>query len=347
MRLMKFLAVAGLILAVNGTAGALTFNTPWAGPITLHVTNYATGTTYDGTYDVGGGVYKATFDTVSGKWLDAATGLYTESASQLYDASKCGVLGAAQNAKAGENGWGIFQVDNIQEGVFDAVNNKIIVNPAHSAAIWTTNATDGTEIVGAYFDRKDIAVRFTTAGDQFIEAAGDQYQMWEQAYGVSGVYDPTQGTAGRLLSAGLPIDKYNTVGYDALGNPIAGAVNILNGVSTTGFVGALAATEVFADFTPDSSSGKVNIFIDVTGGTLMSIFDTNIFVSPKGGPNADIRLDVGDEATTVGGLTPWLTHSSDPLQMDVVPEPITMFSAFLGICGLGTYIRRRMKVTAA
>jgi len=346
MRVFKFLMFAGLILAVTGTVGAVTFTEAYNGPLVMHVHNYADGTTYTGkiTFDAGA-TYVDTFDpALTGKWANPVTGVYDQVFAPHYAAGKLQVLHNVNNAKIGENGWGIFQVDSIQRGIYDSAGNSVNVDYGNPASLW---ATGTTELVGAYFDRKDISVQFSTAGsgagfvytNQIIEAKGDQYQMWEQKFGQ---YDPTLGTAGRLYAGGLPIDKYQGVGYNAVGGLLVGADNLLNGISLAGFVGTDPTTEVFADFTPSSVTGKVHVFIELTGGSEYLFWDTGIFYPQKAGfyTYADMRLDVDDKPVSTAD---WLTYSSDPLQGAFVPEPITMFGCFLGIGALGRYMGKRVR----
>ena len=347
MRYFSVLCILGIAVAVAAPVSATTipFTQAWDGPVYMHVHNFAQGTTYNGTIWDGVSSYIPVYNGTN--WYDQALGTYTVSgsASPLYnphDATH--PLGeiAARAANVNEDGWSVLQIDQIYKGMNIGGNTITPIDITHP--LYDASASGQTvEVVGTLFDRTDIGVQFnnTTLLSQTYESVGDTFALYAQA---TGTFDQgAAGSAGRLISGGTYLDEYASIGFDALGNPIAGSTLVLSGDGAPGFFGTLAATQTLGSVTilGNTATGTSDEYFNALGGTLLSVFDQNAFTAPKVGfPNADLRVHVTDSPNI--NFADWIVQSSDPLTADInIPEPVTMAGLFLGIGFLGRYIRRR------
>jgi len=360
MRVAKLLLVVGLVLAVSGTAGAVAipFTQAWGAPapgapVNMHAVNWAMGSVYTG-FDLGG--------------VPVPLGVYIP-APTLAKTPPTGGM-------PGEDGWGIFQIDQIFKGNLVGVNNIVRIDPANPLYDIAT-ANGGVEIFGIYQGRVDLFVRFNDengsgvldAGDsQTIEFAGDAVDVYAQLLGTADAETTAfLGAAAVIGDAGssgrLATGDYVGIGFDSAGAalPAGVATLALTLAGETGYMGreAVAAIPVEgrATFFPSglSGSGEVDIFYSVTGGTevltwnggdFAGLTDVGIFTPTKvvGAPydGADFKIHVTDQAVAPVGDYDWLVTSSDPITAAVIiPEPITMIGALMGLGGVAGYIRRR------
>jgi hypothetical protein len=364
MRHLKLLAVVGLILAVSGTAEALTyipFRESWIGPVYAHINDRAMGTTYLP-------VLKSGETFVMNKW---------------YAANDLVIKDKADYSNALEVGWSIYSIDAIYKGQYDGFNTISPVDTDHPLYII---GDMGTEIVGTYFERQDLNLKFTSVAEFEYESFATQYEVFVQPLGTAAQVDANghsviglQGGSGRLYDANTStyLDKYLNIGYDASGNPLGdGPVLVLN--EQTGFFGDMwdgatidangnpvldpntfpmhAPTENAGTFNNQTISGHNDVFLSVIGGSDANSWDSDFFdpnnqavVVPWADPNdpnrfADFRLHVTSTTIAQTGDYDWLIQSSDPLTADYpIPEPLTALAVFTGIGGLGGYIRRRRR----
>jgi hypothetical protein len=342
-----------LVLAVSGSALAtgIPFDEPWGGPVFGHIRNKAMGSVYTGTFVDGNAA-------PIGVYLQPGGGVGGD--GNTYPAL---VKLSPTGGEGSEDGWGVFQIDTIWKGDMVGTNNIDaidITNPLYNI----TDAAQTVEIIGMYYDRMDTLVRFNDddsngvwdLGDdsQDIEFVGDQVEIFAQSKNTfrdltrAFLSDPNADGGDAGSSARLPgVDHYIGIGYDANGNPIAGATQVLTLAGEPGYWGTDPNTEGLADFTPEGTSGTgdVDIFYSVTGGTEAARWDTGAFIPQKIGNflNADFRLHVTDSAVTQDPNFDWLVTSSDPLTAVVIPEPLTMLAVGLGIGGLAGYVRRRRR----
>jgi len=356
MRVLKALAVLGLITAVSGTAGAFSLG-GYSGPLILTIADFETGPIYNGTVQTTSTstTYTPVYLSSTSKYYDQSNGTYDLGTAPFYPANQLGVLfQPSVEAFPGES-WGIFKITKIAPGVLDTGTDRV-TDVGNLDIYYTNPANSGLELVGAFYDRSDLAVQFTPDSSNLIDAnhgtenfqsKGDNFQVWEQP---AGTYNPNLGTAGRLTdgNAGAYINKYDGVGYNAAGTAIG--TEIITGIGATGFYGTDGNTVTQSVYTlaasnPLQGSGSANEFLNVTGGTQFKLFDSNIFYPLKSGftLNADVRIDTNESPNTVTG--DWLLRSNDPIQADIpggIPEPLTMIGVFLGVGGLGRYLRRRL-----
>ena len=102
-----------------------------------------------------------------------------------------------------------------------------------------------------------------------------------------------------------------------------------------------------------SNTGAGSAYLHVLGGSFAQYIQPNgrladyiasggymgLGIAPPG-QTVDVHIEF-DLNANEGGAPPWGNTSEDPFRMTVVPEPITMFGAMMGVGGLLHYIRRR------
>lgn len=355
----KLLLVVGLVLAVSGTAGAITLNRAYSGPIAFDLTNRETSNTYypllEGTYGPGG------LPLPSNVGVDYYPGL--------------------NMMTPGETGWGVVRINTIMSGAVAVTHEQIIENDAD--VLWS-NGSDGKELVGIFWNLQDIGFVQGTDGTQTIDATGLKLVIFEQPVGTFASFGGfAQGTAGRLAA-----DQYLGIGYSALNTMIAGATVFATGETTPGFVGNAwtdiagdgfddnVDTEFAGSYNPNvgigAIAGNAAFNWELTGGTLDGL--PAVYGEPDGGiPGANLGSTLGGPDNTgwfwgsggltfsdfdaefvtrtnnptnaVGGGSPtigdWTITSSDVNTVYTVPEPITMIGAVMGIVGVAGYIRKR------
>ncbi|MBE3096615.1 MAG: PEP-CTERM sorting domain-containing protein [Planctomycetes bacterium] len=320
------LLLAGCFLTVVSSpawAGAINFTQPWSGPIVLHLTDYDMSTVYSGP----AGIYPR-IDTAAGLAVFTAAG---------------GIVSTAPGSVAGEDGWGVFTVDQILTGTVLGPNSI----QATGTILWS-NGQDGAELVGMFYGLNDVNLRINVDGSQTVDSAGMLYDFYAQTLGT---FNPNQGSAGRT-GAGA---------YLTVGGPggVGGASNWVGGDAATGFIAPLTGVappniEQKSGFDPTLAvpfaAGRADVFFDVTRGDLgpgMPVtLDTNFFqgADSTGPTTADIYLAITTYANNpknVPGGFDWTVTSSDPASTSVTPEPATMVLVALG--GLGVLFGRKRK----
>lgn len=352
------LAIGSGALAVTNQPGEITFAHPWQGPVYAHVHNHDTGHVYTGFFVDG-------TPCPIGVALPVAGGMGSDGVNYPAATKSLQML-PGLDTRAGESGWGIFQIDILYEGYIAPSGDILPQNTTNP--LWQTGQND-QEIVGIMGGRKDRAVIFDEPGgaNQRILSTDDQYEIYVQKDGTFN--DGAPGTTVRNADGSYP-----TVGDDATSKIL------VNGYTQTGFymdAGLLAGgvpmgicPESIAEFFPAGTSPGhndlyINLYADgetipagdigasgVLGGMNSPYdFDTDFFQGWACGPNvpygADFRLHV--TTTAINGFNDpfwgadynWTVFSSDPLTGYYVPEPITVMGLFFGIGSLGCYLRRR------
>jgi len=358
MRCLKLLAVLGLILAVSGTAGALTyipFRESWDGPVVAHIYDLSQSTTYRPVHADG-----TAFSTSDyGKWWKP---------SDLVSSP-----GLATNP--GEANWSIFQIDVIYKGTDAGYNNITEIDTSHPLYMHGDN---NIEVVGALFGRQDNLVKFTSPARFEYESRNDYVEVFAQTLGTAApnpaIGIGAAGSAGRIYDAnsGTYLNEYVSIGYDAAGN-LLGDAPVLVLSPDAGYFGDEFDTDpnhYDANYAPNihqvaeaegyfvlsASHGELDSYYSVIGGTSVQSWDTDFFspmslMFPKPWANSlttsDIRIHVTNDpiGNRPNAAYDWPMYSSDPLRAYFVPipEPLTVLGAFLGLGGLGGYIRRRRR----
>lgn len=316
MRILKIAMVACLILAVSGTAGAITFNQPYSGPIKFKLESWDMGTLYN--------TSSIQNDTVfSG--VSTLDGL-----SQFPPPGTVSPIPSGKYAGQTEDGWGIFRVTEIRS------------DDGLGTLLWSSATDNSADLVGMFYGSVDTALYIdSVAGQQTIQSDGANFKLYAQE---KGIFDPAQGSSNRVA-----FDKYNTVGFAADGSALASSALVLEGKATAG-VNPVSDSEPASQLTSfafeSKRGGKGDMFIDITGGEWASMFETSGYFDP---PSADGDLFM--QSTLYDIFNPptenfdWTVVNDDPIRGNitgnVIPEPISMLTVISGIGCLAGYIRKR------
>jgi hypothetical protein len=275
----------------------------------------------------------------------------------------------ADPANLEEDTWGVFSIDQILKGqvtTLGGITAIDITNP-----LWVSG-DNSQELAGMFWGGTDLNVSLDVAGTQTVESNLLEIAVWEQ---TAGSYN--DGSLGSGARAG-------TFTYPTVGVPGAapGASLWLTGAAQPGFIGNVmpGVTDLVSLFNPDptvilpgggqgSAAAYISLGPNAAGvGSANVFYDNNFFVRPA--VTADMFLSqttfvnnptntpagVAQPALLPDGVTPnpiagqitpvfdWTVTDSDPVVAYFVPEPVTLFTAFLGVGALGSYIRKRRVV---
>jgi len=326
MRLLKCFVALALLLAVTVPAGAISFNQPYNGPIVIKIGDQDMGTIYpDSGYPQGfswvGG--SPSPDLISGI---QAMNLFKTTTGQATAAQSVTIVDptTGHSITTLEDSWGIAKVTGIYKA--DGVST-----------LWLPGSTDGSELTVMFWGEVDFYAQ-SFNGVSYMSGVNMHYAVYQD---FTPDYSGAAGSAGRTA-----IDQYTTV---------TDGTKVLEGKSRAGFLyadtgkysGAGGSTTEFASqFDFGSLTGNGSAYVDVTGGTDQVQFDTNTFFTPASGANgipdgADMKFQFTTDPSFTWPGTDWLVGSNDPIKADVIPEPLTMLGVFLGVSGLGGYLRRR------
>ena len=301
MRAMKIIVAAGLILALSGSAWAITFNQTWNGPVIFHITSRDSGTIYNGAPIKGPGSLPGedswgvfSIDSIEKAMAvgpNNITGLGEplwsanttdgkELVGMLYGEQDLGhsTVGAQQHIE------GVGVNVTVFEQTFGLYNKGI---PGSAARVMTSPG----EYVSIGDDVSSSLWLSGTSTPGFLGSLFPGVTEFVGTYDYSVPTGSVSGSAHMYLSVGA-------VDYDGDGNPDVGSAN--QSYDTNFFQGSLGS----ADFSLDMTTYQNN--------------PTN----------------------TPGGFD-WTVTNSDPLKGWVVPEPLTMLSVFGAVVGIGGYIRKR------
>ena len=318
MRHLKLIALLGLILAMSGIAEAITFNIPYEGRFRFKYENWDMAKSYaPNSEDPNAPVPGTLYDGVS-------------TVNALSQSSPPGTLTIPSGPYAGEteDAWGIFRITEIR------------TDDGTSRLLWSDAVDENQELVGFFFGGVDTAVKIESLPVQRIQTDNFTFLLYQQD---ENLFDMTLGSGGRI-----DFDSYTGIGQDA------SASLVIEAHSTAGVVpitGATSPVGQIADFTtsdPNTGAGYGTSmqFLDITGGAWAPWWEVKDYYFGT----SDFRFgtsqygDLFVESDVVpydAGLTDWIVTSDDPGRGNVVPEPLTMAGVFLGLGGLGGYIRRR------
>jgi len=257
---------------------------------------------------------------------------------------------------------------------YGATANGSYGSATPATGITTLNALPGqTAPIGSTFRPEDswgIAKGSTiedALGNVIWSQVGKQQELTVMFYGSQDFFLTKDGLQQVTSSVGLHVDMYvqSTVapGYTPY-NPALGSAGrtgmssytnvtdgtlILSTVSKAGFLYAPGteggtATEFTSTFAP-GVNGKGSAYLDVVGGTMANVFNTNSITSVF---NPALTTDLRVEFTTAPNGSPttgdWLVRSNDPVTGFIVPvpEPSTYGLIAAGSL-LGLVAFRRMK----
>jgi len=143
-------------------------------------------------------------------------------------------------------------------------------------------------------------------------------------------YDPTLGpsvVAGKDLNALL---------YPG----ISGGTLWLSGVFGTGVSLADPTATYTSNYNNSTLAGAGQAYLDITGGSMMTKFDTNKEIDPNNGAH-DLFMDITYRPQPQATANGWTVVSAGQITGNAVPEPGTMALAGLALLGAGLASRRR------
>jgi len=214
------------------------------------------------------------------------------------------------------NSYGVFQVTNIQGRTSGGTWKDV----------WTPTASETLE--GWFYGLSDDKVNLSALGQGTIYSIGGTIEMY------LGVPD-------------LNVTSGPNAAPPALGSPPTDTWSVSNGslFLSASFVPGVALTDVTTTYAQQINaaaqpiSGHGDAYLDLTGGSHMSLFNTNGYL----GGAADMFMG----ANFVGGLPTaefgWTATSFDPVLGRTVPEPASMLLVGTGLLFGAGSLRRKKK----
>ena len=319
MRWFTLMLIGGLVLAVSSPANAFMFDVAYNGPITIHLTNWDEGTLY---YNLAQGVVYTDAQLHALPTANPGGGLpYRSLGVNAYN------LVGDPNALNGSDTWGIFKVDQIQN--------------SYSATLWSDGGLGGDQILAIFYGERDTYLKETPLGggmytqdihgkDMHIAFFEKNPSNFSSAPGPGGGTGYPSGGIYPTVTDGTLIWTMNSVpGYD-IGFPSDEFFDTYtSGAGVNSSVGHLMA-----------DMGSVPLY---GTGPLNPMLDTNSIDAFLGLSKVDVAISftASSDPTQYPDLGSWLLESKDPMNANIVPEPVTMVLVALG--GLGVLFGRKRK----
>jgi len=335
MKVLKILMFAGLILAVTGTAGAVSGFTALAsrnqdmGSVYVY-TNFATAVAQSGT------------------------------PGSLTNTTKIAATGAIGN----EDTWGIALLYYIAPGTPVGYGLPgTTVNPTGApATYYNGDGSNGTWLTAIFYGGVDQKVIMSPGlgshGENVVNedvySAGLQFKLYAVSEAALAAADAAAGN--QAPNATTLLNYIDNVAHPGDGRtaqdayagwvgPSVGGTLLLTGTSTY-----FHTTFQVEQDTGQINNGVTNCYFDVPAdptnntawnnmwntGQLLSSFDNQ---APAG--TTGVVSDVWLNWTINNSTNNWDVYSKDFGGADIIPEPLTMLGLFLSIGGVAGYIRRR------
>jgi len=333
MRILKLIAAVGLVMAATGAAWAETIPYIPTGPVSMQSRNQDSGTTYTFT-----------------DFASLPDGYSVTFNPHVSIPSNVAVI-ACPGGVSGEDSWGIAVLYYMAHGQMTGLGTPGSTVTSDTPPEYYNNGTgsQATWLTSAFYGGTDVSVTLKKVGSLIaatIDGAGMKFKLYavdKTALDVTSsqndlvAFDASKRTAadaytgwvgpsvgGTLLAEATNAFYHSSYGY----NPATG--HLLSTIPGSGGQSSFNTTYWQLDET--QTTLPWNVYFGTNG-------IRNDFQDPAGN-QADVYFTWGLQDSPQG----WTAKSQDFGGTDslVVPEPLTFVGAFLGITGLGGYIRRRM-----
>lgn len=210
-------------------------------------------------------------------------------------------------------------------GIFSVA---LITRISDNSVFWQKGS--GQYLTGVFGNLADHEVNSGCIGTSCSTNANSTGGTW--ALYMNGVdYNPTLGP---LVGPGKDL---NALMYPG----ITGGSAWLSGVFATGAIAGDTTTTYTSLYNNKTLAGQGQSYLDVTGGSAKTQFDTNS-LTDQNGKKRDLFMDITfNDADGAASKIGWTVTSAGQIKGQAVPEPGTMALAGLALLGAGLASRRR------
>jgi len=214
-----------------------------------------------------------------------------------------------------EDGWGLIWLNDMR---LDNDNNGSYETVVYNGP---TDASGGLAYIGMFWGVKDDVVVVNANKTYDVSSSGVKFEMWAVTLpkSINTYYIENVDLTADTRSAQNVLNTW----------PMGSGTLVLSGTADSfNFSGSLLATS-------GGGFGSSDVFISVNTGAGQGIW----------GPSWDTNTQLGSDLylnwTVANVFENNSLVSSDFGYGDVIPEPVTLLGVFIGVAGLGNYLRKR------